>query len=86
MTFAIEGALWVLGIALYLRTTSGMTRRGAYGLAAFTSVLTLAWIAMPFAPLPPGDFAPARLVTLLTVFATLIVLANWIDLQRHETS
>lgn len=80
-TFAVEGALWVFGIAVYLRTISGITTRGAYGLAAFIGVLTLAWISMPFAPQPPGDFTPVRLLILLAVFGTLITMANWIDGQ-----
>jgi hypothetical protein len=83
-TFLVEGTLWVVGIAVYMRTRPALTKRGLSALATFIGVLTLAWIAIPFAPLPPGDFTPVRNLTLLVVSGTLITLAGWIDRQRRS--
>jgi len=42
-TFVVEGALWVLGIVLYLRGATPDSRFGRYGLVMFIGILTLAW-------------------------------------------
>src|SRR5262249_25897135 len=43
-TFVVEGALWVLGIVIYLRVTSANSAFGRYGLLTFIAALTLAWV------------------------------------------
>src|SRR5215813_7403814 len=64
-TLVVEGALWLLGIVVYLRTTTANSRFGRYGLGIFVGVLTLAWATTPYASMPPGDFSSAALLTLL---------------------
>jgi hypothetical protein len=81
-TFVVEGALWILGIAIYLRMTTTNSPIGRYGLLAFIGVLTLAWITGPFASMPPGDFSSAALLTLLAIYAILLSLAYWLDHHR----
>src|SRR5262249_25949625 len=81
-TFVVEGALWVLGIVVYLRTTTANSRFGRYGLGIFVGVLTLAWATTPYASMPPGDFSSAALLTLLGIYAILLSLAYWIERNR----
>ena len=74
----------MVGIAVYMRTGPALTKRGRSGLAAFIGLLTLAWVATPFAPQPRGDVTPVRNLILLVVFGGLITLASWIDRQRRS--
>jgi hypothetical protein len=82
-TFVVEGALWVLGIVIYSRTTTANSAFGRYGLLTFICILTLAWVATPFGSMPPGDFSSAALLTLLSIYAILLSLAYW--LEHHRT-
>jgi len=82
-TLVVEGGLWVLGIVIYLRMTTTKSAFGRYGLLAFISVLTLAWVATPFMSMPPGDFSVAALLALLGIYAILLSLAYW--LEHHRT-
>ena len=81
-TFVVEGALWVLGIVIYLRVTTAHSAFGRYGLLTFIAVLTLAWVATPFRSMPPGDFSRAALLTLLGIYAILLSLAYWLEQRR----
>jgi hypothetical protein len=81
-TFVVEGALWVLGIVIYLRMTKANSRFGRYSLPIFIGVLTLAWVWTPFGSMPAGDFSRAALLTLLAIYAILLALAYWIEHYR----
>jgi membrane-bound metal-dependent hydrolase YbcI (DUF457 family) len=52
-TFAVEGALWAAGLALYLRGRRAMARRGPIALWSFVALCTLMWITGPWSPPPP---------------------------------
>ena len=82
-TFVVEGALWVLGIVIYLRMTTPNSPFGKYGLLTFIGVLTLAWVRTPFGSLPPGEFSSAALLALLAIYAILLSLAY--RLEHHRT-
>jgi len=82
MTFVVEGALWVLCIAIYVRATQSTGRRGSIGLVALIGVPTVAWIRTPFGSLPAGDFTAAVLIALLVIQSGLCLLAHWIDGHR----
>ena len=81
-TFAVEGALWILGIMVYLRATRATVLRGNVGLGALVGVLTLMWVATPLQSAPPGDFSPIMLSGLLLVYAALLSVAYWIERYR----
>src|SRR5262245_11503894 len=81
-TFVVEGALWLVGIIIYLRMTTANSRFGRYGLLIFIAVLTLAWVNTPFGSIPPGDFSSTALLTLLGIYAILLFLAYWIERYR----
>ena len=82
LTFVVEGALWLIGILVYVRATKPTSRPGTFGLYALIGLLTLAWVRTPFAPPPPGDFSAAALLALLVVYSGLFALAYWIDACR----
>jgi hypothetical protein len=82
MTFVVEGALWVLGVATYLGATRSTDRRGSLGLVALIAVPTMAWLRTPFTSLPAGDFTAAVLIALLVIHAGLCLLGYWIDGHR----
>jgi len=51
-TFAVEEALWLAGVAIYLRTTAPKKPLGTYAFWALVVLLTVAWITTPFRPAP----------------------------------
>ena len=58
-TFAVEGALWVAGISLYLRGRRPATWKGPVALWSLIVVSTVMWAAGPYAPPPPSERALA---------------------------
>jgi membrane-bound metal-dependent hydrolase YbcI (DUF457 family) len=82
LTIALEGALFVVAIAVYLRFTRP---RDAVGRWAFWSLVVVTggvWLSGPWSPPPPSVTAIA-IVTL--IMAPLFPLwAQWIE--RHRTS
>jgi hypothetical protein len=80
-TFAVEGAMFVLGLWVYLRATRAKDLRGAIGLWALVAFLLAIYAGNSSGPPPPTTAAIAW-VTL--AFGVLIVpWAMWID--RHRT-
>jgi hypothetical protein len=81
-TFIVEGALWLLGILMYLRVTRAISKIGVWGLWSFVSALTLLWISTPFVPQPVGEFSHTELGVTLAAYSALFVLAHWTDRNR----
>jgi hypothetical protein len=52
-TFVVEGALWVGGLALYLRGRRAIARSGPIALWSFVALCTVMWITGPWSPPPP---------------------------------
>ena len=52
-TLVVEGALWIAGLALYLRGRHATHRAGPVAFWSFVAVTTLLWMAGPFSPPPP---------------------------------
>jgi hypothetical protein len=79
-TFLVEGALWVAGIAVYLRATRPLDRIGRFGLAGLLTLLTVMWIGQPWSAPPPTP----RALAWFSLSGFLIPLwAWWAD--RHRT-
>jgi hypothetical protein len=53
-TLIVEGALWLLGLAIYARTTQADRRLGSVGLWITAAVLTAAWLGATLGPPPPN--------------------------------
>jgi hypothetical protein len=58
-TFAIEGALWIAGLAWYLRGRRASGAAGRLALWSFVLLCTVFWAAGPFSSPPPNEEALA---------------------------
>jgi membrane-bound metal-dependent hydrolase YbcI (DUF457 family) len=58
-TIAVEGMLLVIGVLLYVRTTSAKDKVGSLGFYGLVVLCTALWISQPWAPLPPSAAAVA---------------------------
>lgn len=54
-TFAVEGAMWAIAIAVYLRGRRATSRKGAVALWSLITVTTVMWIMGPFQQPPPSE-------------------------------
>jgi hypothetical protein len=82
-TIIVEGAIFAIGILIYLRSTTALDRTGRYAFWSFVVFLVLAWLGSAAASPPPN-------VTALAIGALsawlLIVWTYWIDRHRRSTS
>lgn len=53
-TIALEGAMWIAGIAIYMKTVRAKGRRPGWPFWSFVTICTLMWITGPFSP-PPSQ-------------------------------
>jgi hypothetical protein len=81
-TLAIEGALFAVGLGLYLARTRSRDRTGSASLWALVIVLLLAYFGAAFGPLPPSPQAVAW-----SGLAGWLIVAwgYWIDRHRDMT-
>ena len=80
-TFAVEGALFAMGLAIYLRATRAKDRRGAIGLWALVVFVVGIYASSSIGPPPPTTTAIAWVTV---VFGAVIVpWAAWIDRHRE---
>lgn len=75
-TFAIEGLMWIAGLALFLRVRRPLGVQGQLALWSFVLVSTFLWAFSPFSPPPPSEQA----VAYFSLFGWIIVpWAVWIE-------
>lgn len=75
--YAVEGAILLAGLALYLRSTAGATGVGRYGTVAFTAgLLVLNAFSIFGPPLPTPQFLAAFALITYLAFAGV---AYWLD-------
>jgi len=55
--FAVEGAMWIAGIALYMNALARNNRRPGWPFWSLVVVCTVMWAAGPFSPPPPDASA-----------------------------
>jgi len=78
-TLVVETLLYIVGIALYLRTTTARDRVGSYGFWALVVILFAIYIGNVFGPPPPDESS----IAILGNGAWLFVLwAYWVDRHR----
>jgi hypothetical protein len=81
-TFAVEGALLVIGLLLYVSVTRPKRRSGTIALAALVALAVVIWASGPFAPPPPSASAIAGAGLALWLF---VPWAHAIDRGREHT-
>jgi membrane-bound metal-dependent hydrolase YbcI (DUF457 family) len=80
-TFAVEGAMLALGIALYVRATRAKNRTGSIGWWGLVGLLLALYVPGPWSPPPPSENAVAIVgIALLVIF---VPWAYWIDRNRE---
>ena len=80
-TLVVEGLLWLIALAVYVRATRASKRTGIYLFWAMIAFLTLSWINNLTATPPAGSLTIAAL-TSLTFFTLLVAWAYWMDRVR----
>jgi membrane-bound metal-dependent hydrolase YbcI (DUF457 family) len=78
-TLAVEGAIYLAAVWLYVRGNPGRDRVGRLALLALALFIGLLWVTQPVAPPPPSDGAVAW--GALTMWL-LLPWAAWIDRHR----
>jgi len=79
-TLIVEGAMFLCGIALYVRSTRAVDRIGSIALWAFLILSAAMWASGPWSPPPPSADALAWFA--LGAYL-LVAWAGWAD--RHRT-
>lgn len=80
-TFAVEGAMFALAIALYVRVTRARDRTGGIAWWALVALLLALYVPGPWSPPPPSENVVAIMgIIALAIFAPW---AYWIDRHRE---
>jgi membrane-bound metal-dependent hydrolase YbcI (DUF457 family) len=80
LTFAIEGAMWVAGIAFYIQALAQRNRRPGWWFWSVVIATTLIWIASPFTAPPPN----AQAVALFALVGWIVLPWTWFADRRHR--
>ncbi len=79
-TLVAEGGLFVVGLAVYLRSTRATGRIGSLGLWSLMGLLVILWLGAIFGPPPPS----VRVLAITSLFGAVILLwAAWADRHRQ---
>jgi len=81
-TVLVEGALFVIGVVLYTRSTVAMDKTGRYAFWGLIGFLPLIWVGNMFGPPPPDVQTLAYAALLLWL---LVPWGYWIDRHRQPT-
>lgn len=79
-TVILESALYMSGIALYLRATTANDRIGKYGFWVLIALLASIYVANIFSPPPPDVSSIAVVANAAWLF---VPWACWVDRHRH---
>ncbi len=80
LTLAVEGAMFVVALWIYLAATRARDAIGRYALAGFVAVSLLIYVGNPFGPPPPDAHALAYAAFALWLFP---LWAAWFDRHRR---
>ena len=80
-TLMVEGLLWLIAIAIYIRATRSTGRAGIYGFWLAIAFLTLSWVNNITAAPPAGSLTTAA-ITSLSFFTLVVSWAYWMNRVR----
>ena len=80
LSLLVEGALWAVGLAVYVRATRATSAFGRYGLWALVALLTAAWLGGMYGPPPPSIRVLA--LSALVAAAVLVAWLWFLDARR----
>ncbi|HKI48276.1 MAG TPA: hypothetical protein VKA69_03050 [Desulfobacteria bacterium] len=80
-TYALEAALMVSGLWLYLRSTTGSSYMGKYGMSGFVVILLLVNAVNIFGP-PLGDSKVSLAISALVMYFLFAAGAHWLEGKR----
>ncbi len=79
LTFAIEGAMFVAALWVYLSCTASKDRVGRYAMWSFIAINLIIYVVNPFGPPPPSEHALAFVALGVWIFP---LWAAWFDRHR----
>lgn len=80
-TLIVEGGLWVVAIAIYLRATRPAKRAGIYGFWIVAALVTWIWFSNITGPPPPSQAAAG--LGALILFSLIVAWAAWMGRARR---
>jgi hypothetical protein len=83
-TIAVEGAMFVAGLAIYLRSTRACDRIGRWATAGLVVLLVFAYAASLAGGEPPPENTIA--VGAIAGAAVILALSGWADRHRRPTA
>jgi membrane-bound metal-dependent hydrolase YbcI (DUF457 family) len=83
-TVVVEGALFVLGVAVYASATGGWRRRGSLALGVLAATLAAIYVSNIVGPPPPSVTAVG--VVGLVAAPVFWVWGNWVDRRRASAA
>jgi hypothetical protein len=83
-TLLVEGLLWLIALAVYIRATRARKRTGIYVFWLMIVILMLSWIGNFTNGRPAGGTLTIAAISSLTFFTVLVAWAYWMDRVRKS--
>lgn len=81
VAYLVEAALFIVGVAIYLRSTRGRSSGGKWGMTIFAGTLLILFSLTTFSHSVPPSMTVAAVMNLI-ITALLALFAGWLDKRR----